>query len=89
MTTQILVQNLKCGGCASTITKQLSLLKDVKNIQVNPQTSMVAFEYDIEKTLFEVEDRLKQLGYPAEGDNNSYFSKAKSYFSCASGKMNS
>lgn len=89
MTTQILVQNLKCGGCASTITKQLSMLDDVNNIHVDPETSMVTFENEMENTLSIVEHKLKQLGYPAVGNNNSYFSKAKSYFSCATGKINS
>jgi hypothetical protein len=35
-----------------------------------------------------VKDKLKVLGYPEDGTANTLGSKAKSYVSCAIGKMN-
>ena len=35
----------------------------------------------------EVKEKLKTLGYPEDGEANSLGSKAKSYVSCAIGKM--
>ena len=35
----------------------------------------------------EVKEKLKTLGYPEDGEVNSLGSKAKSYVSCAIGKM--
>ena len=34
-----------------------------------------------------VRHKMAVLGYPADGESNSVVSKAKSYFSCAAGKM--
>jgi copper chaperone len=35
----------------------------------------------------EVKEKLKTLGYPEDGEANGLGSKAKSYVSCAIGKM--
>ncbi|MBZ9626846.1 heavy-metal-associated domain-containing protein [Psychroflexus sp. CAK57W] len=88
MQTKIIVQNLKCGGCANTITKHLSSFEDIRDINVEAELSSVSFSYENETTLQEVEHKLKQLGYPVVGDANSYMNKAKSFISCATGKMN-
>lgn len=88
MQTKIIVQNLKCGGCANTITKNLSSFEDIRDINVEAELSSVSFSYENETTLQEVEHKLKQLGYPVVGDANSYMNKAKSFISCATGKMN-
>lgn len=88
MQTKIIVQNLKCGGCANTITKHLNVLENVSNVNVEAELSSVSFSYESEETLAKVEDKLKQLGYPVVGDANTYMNKAKSFISCATGKMN-
>ena len=49
--------------------------------------STVTFGYETEAKLAEVKDKLKTLGYPEDGAANSLGSKAKSYVSCAIGKM--
>jgi len=81
METKIYIQNLKCGGCANTITKNIS------NVTVNVEESSVTFHYETEGNLAEVKDKLHSLGYPEDGEANSFGSKAKSYVSCAIGKM--
>ncbi len=87
MTTTIKIQNLKCGGCANTIITKVSSLENVKEVTVNVEDSTVTFNTPSEKEIENVKNKLSVLGYPAEGENNSVISKAKSYVSCATGKM--
>lgn len=87
METTIQIQNLKCGGCANTITKNISTIEAITNVSVNVDESTVTFGYETESKLAEVKDKLKALGYPEDGEANSLASKAKSYVSCAVGKM--
>ena len=87
MQTTIYIQNLKCGGCANTITKGLNDIETVKNVHVNVEDSCVTFDYEMDEKLSEVKTKLKSLGYPEDGEANSLGSKAKSYVSCAIGKF--
>ena len=87
MEATIYVQNLKCGGCANTITKNFTAIENITNIKVNVEESSVTFNYDTEANLAEVKNKLQSLGYPEDGEANSIGSKAKSYVSCAIGKM--
>lgn len=87
MEATIYVQNLKCGGCANTITKNVSAIENITNIKVNVEESSITFNYDTEAKLAEVKNKLQSLGYPEDGEANSIGSKAKSYVSCAIGKM--
>ncbi|SHJ02681.1 heavy-metal-associated domain-containing protein [Algibacter luteus] len=88
MNTTIQIQNLKCGGCANTITKKLSSLDDVSQILVNNETSTVTFDYENESTIAKVKAVLVDIGYPEVGDKNALTTKAKSFVSCAIGRMN-
>jgi copper chaperone CopZ len=81
------IQNLKCGGCANTITKNVSSIDAVTEVFVNVEKSAISFDYPSEEKLIEVKEKLKTLGYPEDGEANSLGSKAKSYVSCAIGKM--
>ena len=87
MTTTITVQNLKCGGCANTITTKISALENVSNVSVNVEDSSVTFEATSEEGITNVKNKLNTIGYPAEGESNNVVSKAKSFVSCATGKM--
>ena len=87
METTIQIQNLKCGGCANTITKNIVVLGGITNVTVNVEESTVTFNYETEAQLVEVKEKLKTLGYPEDGATNSLGFKAKSYVSCAIGKM--
>ncbi|HLO74607.1 MAG TPA: heavy-metal-associated domain-containing protein [Flavobacterium sp.] len=87
METTIYIQNLKCGGCANTITKNITSIENVTNVSVNVEESSVTFIYESLEKLVEVKDKLKSLGYPEDGEANTLGSKAKSYVSCAIGKM--
>ncbi len=87
MKTTLYIQNLKCGGCANTITKNVSSIDAVTEVLVNVEKSAISFDYPSEEKLIEVKEKLKTLGYPEDGEANSLGSKAKSYVSCAIGKM--
>jgi len=81
------IQNLKCHGCANTITNQLSKLKGVSNVEVHNDTEEVMFSAEQPEQELVVKQKLAQLGYPAIDDPNSLSQKAKSFVSCAVGRM--
>ena len=87
MTTTIHIQNLKCGGCANTISTKLTALDSVTTTSVNVEDSSVTIEHTTENDLAIITQTLAAIGYPIEGDKNSIVSKAKSFVSCATGKM--
>lgn len=87
MEAKYIIQNLKCGGCAHTIITKLSTIENIHDTSVDVENSMVQFHYNNENALMEVKNKLSSLGYPIEGDANSIVSKAKSFVSCAVGKL--
>lgn len=87
MKTSIIVQNLKCGGCAKTITSKLGELPNISDIKVDVDAAEVFFDFSDEKGVIAVIDKLKHLGYPSIENKNSLAAKAKSFVSCATGKM--
>lgn len=87
MKTTIEVQNLKCGGCANTISIKLTELDNISMVKVDNETSDVSSNYLNSDNLFMVEQKLLALGYPSVTDKNSMISKTKSFVSCASGRM--
>ena len=87
MKTSILVQNLKCGGCAKTITSKLSGFENISEVTVDVETGNVSFAHDDVNLALEVKNRLKALGYPSIDNKNSVAIKAMSFVSCATGKM--
>lgn len=82
---KIEVENLKCNGCAGTIKKGLNAIEGVSDLSVDIETKIVAFNSEIE-TIATVKEKLSKMGYPEKGTGNS-FQKAKSYVSCAIGKL--
>lgn len=89
MRTKVLIQNLKCGGCANTIYSKLEQIDGITEILVSNDDDSVEFSYSDEKLLNSVEDTLSNLGYPVAGETNTLGKKAKSYVSCAVGRFKS
>jgi len=87
METTLYVQNLKCGGCAKTITSKLNELENISVKTIEVAESAVTFSYQTEDDLITVKNTLKNNGYPEMGDENSLGTKAKSFVSCAVGKL--
>ncbi|EGV43381.1 copper chaperone [Bizionia argentinensis JUB59] len=81
------IQNLKCGGCSNTVTTKLASVAGIENVSVIVETSEVTFNYTTEDALVAAKQKLKSLGYPEADTVNSVISKAKSFISCATGKM--
>ncbi len=88
MKTTIQIENLKCGGCASTIKKGVLAVDEVTVVDVNVEDDTVIFEATADVT-DKVKVALSKMGYPEVGNPNTLLHKAKSYVSCATGKMNS
>lgn len=87
--TVIKVLNLKCGGCANTIKKGIFTIEGVNEILINLNTSEVSIDTTDELVIQQVKEKLSSMGYPADGDSNTMLHKAKSFVSCATGKMTS
>ena len=87
MRISIIVQNLKCGGCAKTITTRISEVDNISEVSVDVESSTVTFIYEGINDALKVKDKLKALGYPSINGKNSIKSKATSFVSCATGKM--
>ncbi|WP_457619077.1 heavy-metal-associated domain-containing protein [Lutibacter sp.] len=83
----IKVLNLKCNGCANTITKGLLSIEGVENVSVDVATSKVSFILTEEETLNSVKEKLTAMGYPEVGNNNTIIHKTKSFISCATGRI--
>jgi len=86
------VENVKCGGCANTLkTKLRDAFGDVEvDLEVNPRKITLEIE---DNQIDELKDQLRSLGYPLSSEELSPLqnvgAKAKSFVSCAIGKMDS
>lgn len=89
METRIEVENIRCGGCANTITKKLLEDERITSVNVDIENQTVVLESDDDvreatlKTLF-------GLGYPERGSVeglDSFKEKARSVVSCAIGRI--
>jgi len=86
MKTEIKVDNLKCHGCANTITNSLQKLDGVDMVAVDVENSTVLLEHKPEVDKDRFTNKLSQLGYPEQGTTTA-IQKAKSYVSCAIGRI--
>jgi len=76
MKTTLYIQNLKCGGCVSTIINRLSEFKNIKSVTVKLQYATVTFEHEMKADIEEVKHMLSKIGYPPFGERNSLIKKA-------------
>ena len=84
-TQEIFVENIKCGGCMTSIKNALEKIKGIDKVEINLEEEKISLTGD-QYQLSEVIDSLNSMGYPQKGEN-SMFKQAKSYVSCAIGKM--
>lgn len=85
-TETIFVENIKCGGCMKSIKDALLQIRGVHTVAVDKgKDSVIVMGADINRD--SIVDKLGALGYPETG-NNSLLKKARSFVSCAIGKMN-
>ncbi len=84
-TQEIFVENIKCAGCMTSIKQALLKIKGIAKVDINKEEEKISLSGDRYK-LNEVLASLNSMGYPQKGDN-TLFKQAKSYVSCAIGKM--
>jgi copper chaperone CopZ len=86
------VENVKCGGCANTLITSLKeeFGEVLVDLDVHPRKITLEIEDSKEESL---KLKLRALGYPLSSDELSGLQKAtttaKSFVSCAIGKINS
>lgn len=83
------IVNIKCGGCANSVRKGLISIDGIENIEVNIEKGEVSFESTSEEHVVKVKEKLATMGYPEVGDANTLIHKAKSFVSCATGRITS
>ncbi len=88
MKAEVQIENLKCGGCASTIKKGILAIEGVREIDIDIEKSIVSVTLENDN-VEEIKLKLSKLGYPEVGDKNTVLHKAKSFVSCAVGRMDS
>ena len=84
------VQNVKCSGCANTLTTKLK--EKFGEIEVNLEVMPREISLDIDDADIEaLKSALKSLGYPTTDESFGFVEdtsmKAKSFLSCAVGKF--
>ena len=88
----ITVDNLKCGGCENTIKKTLQKIRGVEKVSIHPENNQIDVMHDEIVTRNMITHALKSIGYPESGTEEglgAMVSNAKSYISCAIGRMSS
>ena len=83
------VENIKCHGCANTITKQLGKLDGVADVSVDIASGQVHVEAH-EDHRDQLVAALQANGYPEKGSAEGIEAakaKAKSFVSCAIGRI--
>lgn len=88
-TSEIFIENLKCAGCANTIKTRLQNLTGVFSVEIDKENSLVKVEHNTAIRRLGIISQLESLGYPEQNSDNTIIHKAKSYVSCAVGKMTS
>jgi copper chaperone len=86
-TTKILVENLKCGGCANTIKNRLINLTGVFSVEIDIESAAIKVEHNQSISRLGIVAQLQSLGYPELDTNNTVLHKAKSFVSCAVGRF--
>jgi copper chaperone CopZ len=82
---ELFVENIKCGGCMTSIKKGILELAGVTQVAIALEDEKITIEGD-HLNRKAITKKLDGMGYPEKG-NNTLFKEAKSYVSCAIGKM--
>ena len=86
-TEKLLLANIKCSGCATTIKSELLKIKGVENVLVDVENDSIDVSYDdADRDL--IIHKLHSLGYPEATEKNGLLLQLKSYSSCMIGKIN-
>lgn len=87
MTDTIYIQNLKCSGCAASITRTLQSFPEVGAVDIDFEEAAVRIETTAPEHRAQYEQALTAAGYPPVGVENTTSRKVRSYISCAIGRV--
>lgn len=90
MEMRFLVENIRCGGCANTITSKLTAIDGVDSVDVDIEGQAVIVQAKSDHNRDLITQSLLSMGYPEQGTVeglDALKGKAKSVVSCAIGKM--
>lgn len=83
---KIIISNLKCTGCATTIRKELLKIKGVEEVSVDVEGNAVNVAFtEVDRS--QITNKLLSLGYPEATEKNGLLLQLKSYGSCMVGRM--
>ncbi len=86
-TENIIIANLKCSGCATTIKKELLEISGVKAVEVDNDKDLVTVSSEgVERKV--ITEKLHSLGYPEATEENGLLLQLKSFSSCMIGRIN-
>ena len=83
------VENVKCGGCVNTIETNLLKISGIQSTAVDIDNGVITLEAN-ENLRETIVHSLQSLGYPEKGSisgASGLKAKAKSFVSCAIGRM--
>lgn len=84
---KLFVQNMKCSGCTSSISKVLSKIEGIANINIDLDHNFIELSCERTNNIDEVKSSLRSMGYVCSEDKNSLADKANSYVHCMIGKI--
>ena len=87
MTENIIVANLKCGGCASSIKNKLKELHGIDSINIDLDSNNISIIHQGIVNRDIITAQLKAIGYPEATEENGLLLQLKSYASCMIGKL--
>jgi len=83
---KIIIANLKCNGCATTVKKELLKINGVQSVDVDVENDAVSLSYEnVDRSV--IIKKLHSLGYPEATEKNGLLLQLKSYGSCMIGKV--
>lgn len=84
---KLIVANVKCSGCAATITEKINAIEGVANAYVIVDEDTIELSYDNPAVREAVVTKLHNLGYPEATEENGLLLQVKSYASCMAGRI--
>ncbi len=84
------IDNLKCSGCAHSITQAIQKIPNVLGVHVDVDKDLVEIDAQEELEILKVKEKLSSMGYPEKGTLegiSKLTANAKSFVSCAIGKV--
>jgi copper chaperone len=86
-TEEIIIANLKCNGCATTIKRELLGINGVQTVAVDVDKDAINLTYEDNVERSTIISKLHSLGYPEATEKNGLLLQLKSYTSCMIGKV--